>query len=54
MADSAFFLALASRCRALIEAAKQPDVIEQLRFWVDEFEAEACAAEVAEFPATSE
>ena len=44
MADAAFLRLIASRCRTLMESANRPDVVEQLRFWAEEFETEAAAA----------
>ncbi len=46
MPDAVFLRSIAERCRALMEAAKRPDVVEQLRFWAEEFETEAHAADI--------
>ena len=43
--DAQAFRALAQRCRDLIQIATRSEVREQLREWVDDFEAEAEAAE---------
>src|SRR5690348_3447324 len=41
MPDAKYFARKAERCRQLLEVARVPDVIEQLRLWAAEFEAEA-------------
>jgi len=52
MPDANFFRAQAQRCRELLWAAKSPEVIEQLRRWEKEFEAEATAMEGEEKQST--
>ena len=41
MPDATYFAGRAERCRELLKAARVPEVIEQLRVWATEFEAEA-------------
>ena len=41
MPDATYFAGRAERCRELLKAARAPEVIEQLRVWASEFEAEA-------------
>jgi hypothetical protein len=41
MPDATYFAGKAQRCRELVKAARVPEVIEQLRLWASEFEAEA-------------
>jgi hypothetical protein len=43
--DAQDFRALAQRCRDLLRIAVRPEVKEQLRQWVDDFEDEAEATE---------
>ena len=43
--DAQGFRSLAQRCRELSQIAAGLDVREQLREWIDDFEAEAKAAE---------
>jgi transposase-like protein len=43
--DAQGFRSLAQRCRELSQIAARLDVREQLREWIDDFEAEAKAAE---------
>jgi hypothetical protein len=39
--DAKYFARKAERCRELLKLARVPEVIEQLRVWAAEFEAEA-------------
>jgi hypothetical protein len=48
--DAQAFRALARRCRELSRIAARSEVREQLRQWVDDFEAEAKAVEGRHFP----
>lgn len=41
MANASYFRQKAQRCREILKAAISPEVREQLRMWVDEFEAQA-------------
>ncbi len=41
MPDAKYFAGKAQRCRKLLKLARVPEVIEQLRVWATEFEAEA-------------
>lgn len=41
MPDATYFARKAERCRDLLKLARVPEVIEQLRLWASEFEAEA-------------
>ena len=41
MPDAKYFAGKAQRCRELLKLARVPEVIEQLRVWASEFEAEA-------------
>ena len=41
MPDATYFAGRAERCRELLKAARVPEVIEQLRPWATEVEAEA-------------
>src|SRR5205814_9188670 len=41
MPDAKYFAGKAQRCRELLKLARVPEVIEQLRVWATEFEAEA-------------
>ena len=41
MPDANYFARKAQRCRDLLKVARVPEVIEQLRLWATEFEAEA-------------
>jgi len=41
MPDATYFARKAQRCRQLLKVARVPDVIEQLRLWAAEFDAEA-------------
>jgi hypothetical protein len=45
MADAEYFREKAQRCRVLLRTAVRPEVVEQLRRWVDDFEEEAEAVE---------
>jgi hypothetical protein len=40
MPDAKYFARKAERCRELLKLARVPEVIEQLRVWAAEFEAE--------------
>ena len=40
MPDAMYFARKAERCRELLKVARVPEVIEQLRVWAAEFEAE--------------
>ena len=46
--DAQGFRALADRCRELARVAVRDDIRRQLCQWIDDFEAEAVAAETAE------
>jgi hypothetical protein len=48
--DAKYFARKAERCRELLKLARVPEVIEQLRVWAAEFEAEAQKQHMA--PAT--
>ena len=41
MPDATYFARKARRCRELLSVARVPEVVEQLRMWAAEFEAEA-------------
>ena len=41
MADASYFRKKAQRCRELLKVAIAPEVREQLRIWVEEFETRA-------------
>jgi hypothetical protein len=41
MPNATYFARKAQRCRDLLKLARVPEVIEQLRLWASEFEAEA-------------
>lgn len=41
MADARYFARKAERCRELLMVARVPEVIEQLRLWAADFEAQA-------------
>ena len=44
------FRALANRCGELLRVALRDDIRQQLRQWIDDFEAKAEAAEKADLP----
>jgi hypothetical protein len=46
--DANGFRALADRCRDMARVAERDDIRQQLRHWIDDFEAEAEVAEGAE------
>ena len=46
--DAQYFRGLADRCRELSRVAVRDDIRQQLRQWVDDFEAEAEAIETAQ------
>ena len=41
MPDAKYFARKAQRCRELLKLARVPEVVEQLRLWAADFEAEA-------------
>jgi len=45
MTEADYFREKAQRCRELLRVATAPEVIEQLRLWAREFDAEAAAVD---------